>query len=89
VVYRPSTAEWFVRFSSTNFSYWNYGMYQWGGVGDIPLATDFDGDGRTDLVVYRPSNASWYVRYSSSSYSYTNWVAHQWGGQGDVPIVSR
>jgi hypothetical protein len=34
-VYRPSTGEWFILKSSTNFGSW--GTYQWGNPGDIPV----------------------------------------------------
>jgi uncharacterized repeat protein (TIGR03803 family) len=86
VVYRPTTGEWFVRFSSSNYSYANDGTYQWGLPGDIPLVADIDGDGKADLVVWRPSNGTWYVRLSSSNYSYATWTSYQWGLPGDVPV---
>jgi hypothetical protein len=35
VVYRPSTAHWFVLKSSTRFSTWD--TYQWGSAGDVPI----------------------------------------------------
>ena len=40
--------------------------FQWGLSTEMPLAADFDGDGRTDLAVYRPSNGGWFIRYSST-----------------------
>ena len=87
-VYRPTTGEWFVRYSTSNYSYDNWTSYQWGLPGDIPLAADFDGDGKTDLTVYRPTTGEWFVRYSTSNYSYGNWTSYQWGLPGDVPLAA-
>ena len=85
-MYRPSTGEWLVRHSSTNFS--TSTLYQWGLSTDIPLVTDFDGDGKTDLVVYRPSDGGWYVRYSSLGYDLNLWGYAQWGLSTDIPLAS-
>jgi len=87
-VYRPSTGEWFTRYSSQGFGYRGWTVYQWGLPGDVPLPADFDGDGRTDLVVYRPATGMWYVRFSSAQYGYTGWQAYQWGLPEDVPLVA-
>ena len=69
VVYRPTTGVWYVRTSSTGYSYANATSYQWGIAGDIPIAADFDGDHKTDLAVYRPTTGEWFVRTSSSGYA--------------------
>ncbi|MEQ1911125.1 MAG: choice-of-anchor tandem repeat GloVer-containing protein, partial [Vicinamibacterales bacterium] len=88
VVWRPTEGTWYVRFSSSNFSYATRTSYQWGRPGDTPVAADVDGDGKTDLVIYRPTNGTWYVRFSSSNYSYATWTSFQWGLAGDQPVVA-
>jgi hypothetical protein len=52
------------------------------------LATDFDGDGRDDLVVFRPSNGDWYANdLTTSAYSSTvHNVKTHFGTKGDVPV---
>ncbi len=86
VVYRPTTGVWYVRTSSTGYSYANATSYQWGIAGDIPIAADFDGDHKTDLAVYRPTTGEWFVRASSTGYAV--WTSYQWGIAGDVPLVA-
>ncbi len=47
-VFRPSTGMWYTRLSSGA-----YGSFHFGQVGDIPVAADYDGDGKTDIAIYR------------------------------------
>jgi hypothetical protein len=88
VVYRPSNGTWYVRVSSTGYSYDTWTSYQWGLPTDIPVSTDLDGDGRTDLTVYRPSTGEWFTRFSTSDYSFGNWTSYQLGLPTDTPLPS-
>jgi hypothetical protein len=36
-VYRPSTGEWFIRYSSLAYSVSSSGYFQWGLPGDAPI----------------------------------------------------
>ena len=69
------------------------GSKQWGtvvgGVPDVPLIADIDGDGKSDLIVYRPGTATFYWLTSSSGYSSNAAGSKQWGDyqQPDVPLA--
>lgn len=39
-------------------------VIRFGKEGDIPLPSDVNGDGKTDMVLYRPSEQQWYIRAS-------------------------
>jgi hypothetical protein len=81
-VYRPSNGTWYILKSSTGFI--SGDEYRWGVSTDVPLAGDYDGDGRADVAVYRPSTGHWFIRRSTTNY--TTQVTYQWGIPGDIPI---
>jgi hypothetical protein len=91
VVWRAPVGTWYSLTSSTGYSYAQSGAVQWGNqsLGDVPLLTDLDGDGRSDLVVWRAPSGTWYWLKSTAGYAYASQQGKQWGSQAnnDIPIV--
>src|SRR5207253_2105772 len=69
-LYRPSTAQWFVRTSSGGFLVdpaTNLAP-KFGAINtDVPIPADYDGDGKADFAVYRKSTAQWLMTPSNPS----------------------
>ena len=78
VVFRPSTANWFVMRSTDN----TVQTLAFGVNGDIPIDGDFDGDGRNDLAIYRPSLGQWWFLRSLDGTNY----ATTFGTSTDKPV---
>lgn len=85
-VFRPGTKVWYVQYSSGSGST----PPSLTGVlaGDfafnphIPVARDYDGDGKTDIALFVPANGNWHI-YNSSNGS----MRHEtWGTVGDNPV---
>ena len=61
----------------------------YGQANDIPVAGDFDGDGRSDATFFRPSSAVWYIRNSTGLTGVsapTGQTLIQYGATGDTPM---
>ncbi len=58
----------------------------WGVSGDLPIAGDFDRDGRVDdVAVFRPSKRIWF--YDVDHDGTTDHVSGPWGWSGDLPVA--
>jgi hypothetical protein len=86
-IQRGTDGVWWILYSGflTGHAPDYYGTVQWGlpWVGDVPMGTDFSGDGRDDIVVWRPVDGTWYTRdIQTGAISIV-----QWGLPGDVPLL--
>jgi len=77
--WHPSTGFWTI-LRSEDFSFLSF---PFGASGDVPVAGDYDGDGRTDAAVFRPSQATWFANRSPAGI-----LIQQFGINGDQPIPS-
>jgi len=92
-VYRPSDHTWHIRRSNSN--YWDNNKppsltRQWGTDGDIPiLASDFDGDKKTDIAQFRPSTGEWWVlRSTNKNWTQPGSFKRVLGQEGDIPLAN-
>ena len=77
-VWRPSTGVWWIRWSSDGVTR----AFVWGSPGDLPVAGDYDSDGKFDPAIWRPSDRTWYVLKSSDETA----IYFAWGLASDYPI---
>jgi hypothetical protein len=83
VVWRPSNGNWYITQNNNGGAVVSP---QWGLPGDVPLAGDWDGDGKQDLAVWRPSNGYFYVVPSGTP---SVPIQKQFGATGDVPVPAN
>ena len=81
-IFRPGTGGWYL--DNGNSVWEGCGLddcFAFGMLGDVPVLSDYDGDGKADAAVYR--NGGWYILRSSDGGVTT--VA--WGGMAqDIPV---
>jgi hypothetical protein len=96
-VYSSALGEWFVLETSTGLTTTLRAV--WGTPVESPVtmtpvrslpsltkqATDYDGDGASDIAVYQPSSGTWTILTSSSRFMQTMTITWS-GGPGDVPV---
>jgi hypothetical protein len=93
-LFRPSTGEWFLDRNGSRS--WNgcaidLCITNFGNAGDLPVAGDWDGTGKSKIGVWRPTTGYWYLDYNGNG----RWdgcmvdVCTWFGSPGDVPVVGR
>ena len=81
-VYRPSTGQWYLRYTDEIAQIYTFGLN-----GDIPVPGKYSSDAFADLAVFRPSNGTWYIRHRVSMNEAEDTVqVVQFGQPGDKPV---
>ena len=73
------SGTWWILNSSTG----TISQYAFGIQGDVPVAADYDGDGRENVALFRPSTGTWY----RSTNAATNFDAVQFGISTDRTVA--
>ena len=77
------TGAWYLRNSNSGGSHDS--SRQFGAVGDVPVAGDWDGNGTETVGVFRPSEGKFYLSNSSTSQAAD--IVTSFGVNGDIPVV--
>ncbi|MGH9946517.1 MAG: FG-GAP repeat domain-containing protein [Pyrinomonadaceae bacterium] len=87
-VWRPSNGTWYILGSRDGrISQIQWGLttpFPTGGIEDIPVPADYDGDGIADIAVWRPVDGKWYVLTSKTGFRKS--ISVVWGSYGDIPV---
>ena len=89
-VWRPENGVWYIRQSGDGGALLvKWGMttiHPTGGLADVPVPADYDGDSRTDIAVWRPDTGEWWILNSTTDWDQTRPTVLRWGKLGDVPV---
>ncbi len=89
-VWRPENGVWYIHQSGDGqvllVKWGTTTMHPTGGLADVPVPADFDGDSQADLAVWRPDTGEWWILTSSTDYDQRRPVVSRWGKLGDVPV---
>lgn len=89
-VWRPENGVWYIHQSSDDSVLLvRWGMttvHATGGLPDVPVPADFDGDRRIDLAVWRPDTGEWWVLRASTDFDQSRPLVSRWGKLGDIPV---
>lgn len=89
-VWRPENGVWYIHQSGDEgvllVRWGTTTMHPTGGLPDVPVVADYDGDGLTDIAVWRPDSGEWWVLKSSTNYDHDRATVYRWGKLGDVPV---
>lgn len=55
----------------------------------VNAASDFDGDGVSDIAVWRTTTGQWFVLPSSTGYNFDKHFSRQLGLPGDIPVPGK
>ena len=89
-VWRPENSVWYIHQSGDGqvllVKWGTTTIHPTGGLPDVPVAADYDGDGQTDIGVWRPDTGEWWILKSSKDYDQNEPLVFRWGKLGDVPV---
>jgi polysaccharide lyase-like protein len=91
-VYRPSTTDWYLHLSPTNGESGPAANIVVGGYGiaeDIPVAGDWNGDGRDGIGLYRPSTGTWFLLNTAvnGAVNPPSDIVTHYGISSDLPVA--
>jgi glucose/arabinose dehydrogenase len=84
-VFDPRTAIWYLR-TSNSAGAPDAGQFAYGGPGWLPVAGDWNGDGKETIGVFNPATATWYLKNSNTPGA-PDFTPFAYGAPGDIPVV--